>query len=332
MREAGRSPSKKSHGTRREAKPDPPKVFLSHASEDKEFALDFASRLRARGIDVWLDRWEILPGDSFVDKIFDEGLARAKAVIVIISRHSVTKPWVREELNVAVVRKINKVSKLIPVVIDASQVPNVLQATLWERIDDLKNYAPSLDRIVLSIFGESDKPPVGREPAFARKETLPIGDLTRVDSLVLQAACEICLEEGHSLWLLGGDLCPRAEKLGISEEAARESIKILENRGYLEQVDFDGIQITSLGFEEYLKVHWPDYESLLKKFASDVVNRRMWDSDTIGKSLKVPYVLLDHIFDVFKERKWIIAERYGTGKWEIAEGSIAPEMKRWLES
>src|SRR5712691_12860113 len=80
MRKASKSASKKSHGTRREAKPAPPKVFLSHASEDKEFVLDFASRLRRRGVDVWLDRWEILPGDSFVDKIFDEGLAQAKAV------------------------------------------------------------------------------------------------------------------------------------------------------------------------------------------------------------------------------------------------------------
>jgi hypothetical protein len=330
MRKAGQTPSKKSHGARREAKPNPPKVFLSHASEDKEFVLDFASRLRQRGIDVWLDRWEILPGDSFVDKIFDEGIAQAKAVIVIISRHSATKPWVREELNVAVVRKINKVSKLIPVVIDDCRVPNVLQATLWERIDDLKNYEPNLDRIVLSIFGESDKPPVGREPPFVRKEILAIGGLTRADSLILQTACEICLEEGTDLQLFTDDLLSRSRKLGISEEAASESIKILKNRGYL-KVEGD-IFITSSGFEEYLKVHWPDYENLLKKFASNVINKGMWDSAAIGKSLKVPAVLLDHIFEVFEERKWIIAERYGDGRWEIAEGEISPEMKRWLES
>jgi len=87
-----------------------------------------------------------------------------------------------------------------------------------------------------------------------------------------------------------------------------------------------------LGFDEYLKVHWPDYQDLLKKVASDIVNKGMLDSDTIGKSLKVPYVLLDHILSVFDERKWIAAQRYGTGKWEIAEGPISPEMKRWLES
>ncbi|MCQ9427586.1 toll/interleukin-1 receptor domain-containing protein, partial [Pseudomonas sp. LJDD11] len=52
-----------------------PKVFVSHASEDKDrFVLDFAKQLRANGIDAWLDKWEMLPGDSLVTKIFDEGI------------------------------------------------------------------------------------------------------------------------------------------------------------------------------------------------------------------------------------------------------------------
>ena len=51
-----------------------PKVFLSHASEDKlRFVDEFASRLMKNGVDAWLDKWEMLPGDSLVDKIFEEG-------------------------------------------------------------------------------------------------------------------------------------------------------------------------------------------------------------------------------------------------------------------
>jgi hypothetical protein len=100
------------------------RVFISHASEDKErLVLKFADALRAKGIDAWLDKWEILPGDSLVDKIFEEGIKDAHAVIVVISSHSVNKPWVREELNAAVVKRINGLSKLIPVVIDDCQVP-----------------------------------------------------------------------------------------------------------------------------------------------------------------------------------------------------------------
>jgi hypothetical protein len=312
---------------------DPPKVFLSHASEDKTFVLDFASRLRKRGVDVWLDRWEILPGDSFVERIFEEGIARAKAIIVVLSRHSTAKPWVREELDVAVVRKINAATRLIPVVIDDCEVPVCLQATLWEKIDDLKSYGPSLDRIVLSIFGGNDKPPLGREPGFAREAVLTIGDLTHVDSLILQAACDICLEEGYALRFSGAQLLSRSKKLGISEEATWESVAILAKHGYLSKDDLPGeIGITSSGFEEYLKAHWPAYDGLLRKFAASVINNGMLDGDAIGKALKIPYVVLDHIFDLFSERKWIVAQRYGNGRWEIAEGEVSPEMKRWLGS
>src|ERR1039458_2379573 len=96
-----------------------PKVFLSHASEDKErFVIPFATSLRQRGIEVWLDKWEILPGDSLVDKLFEEGLKEADAVLVVVSAASVSKPWVREELNTAIVNRITKQTKVIPVLLD----------------------------------------------------------------------------------------------------------------------------------------------------------------------------------------------------------------------
>ena len=47
-----------------------PKIFLSHASEDKDrFVVEFARRLRENGVDAWLDQWEMKPGDSLVDMI-----------------------------------------------------------------------------------------------------------------------------------------------------------------------------------------------------------------------------------------------------------------------
>ena len=312
--------------------PTPPKVFLSHASEDKDFVVGFASQLRKRGVDVWLDRWEILPGDSLVDKIFEEGIAKAKAIIVVLSRHSIDKPWVREELDAAVVRKINHVSRLIPVVIDDCKVPEALRATVWEKIDDLKNYKASLDRVVMAIFGETDKPPVGKGPAFAAKPTLTVGDLSRVDSLVLQAACEVPLEGAFTDVAVNlGQLHSRCKKLGISDEAAQDSVAALQGRGYAEK-EMGIVRITRLGFEQYLKVHWPSYDALLKQFASDVVNEGLLSSQDMRKSLKVPKLVVDHILDEFMARKWISSARYGSGEWDITEGSVSPEMKRWLDS
>lgn len=104
----------------------PPKVFVSHASEDKDrFVLEFAEKLRGKGVDAWLDKWEMLPGDSLVDKIFNEGLKEAQAVIIVLSKYSIEKPWVKEELNTSVVNKIDKETRLIPVVLDKCEVLKV---------------------------------------------------------------------------------------------------------------------------------------------------------------------------------------------------------------
>ena len=49
-------------------------VFLSYSSKDAAVVRPLAERLRADGLRVWFDEWEIKPGDSIPAKI-DQGLA-----------------------------------------------------------------------------------------------------------------------------------------------------------------------------------------------------------------------------------------------------------------
>jgi hypothetical protein len=180
-----------------------PSVFIIHASEDKErFVLDFAAKLRSKGgLDAWVDIWEINPGDSLVDKIFEEGIKNAQVVVVVLSKYSVDKRWVREELNASVVKKINENIKLIPIVIDIDdcQVPECLKSTVWEKIADIENYDSELERIVRSIYGQYEKPPIGKPPAYFQTIVDTIPNLTKIDSLVLKLSCEKAIENGHPL-------------------------------------------------------------------------------------------------------------------------------------
>jgi hypothetical protein len=66
------------------------------------------------GVAPRLDIWEISPGDSLVKKPFEEGLDTVGVVIMVISASSAAKPWVREELDAAVVRRITGSVRLIP--------------------------------------------------------------------------------------------------------------------------------------------------------------------------------------------------------------------------
>jgi hypothetical protein len=55
-------------------------VFLSHSSKDKVVVRAVAERLRADGLRVWFDEWELKPGDILPKKI-DEGLENSRVLV-----------------------------------------------------------------------------------------------------------------------------------------------------------------------------------------------------------------------------------------------------------
>ncbi|WP_218132035.1 toll/interleukin-1 receptor domain-containing protein [Undibacterium oligocarboniphilum] len=247
-----------------------PKVFVSHASEDKDrFVLRFSERLRQNGIDAWLDKWEMLPGDSLVDKIFEEGIKEARAIIIVLSKFSVEKPWVREELNAAFVKRINNGSKLIPIVIDDCEVPEALKSTLWESITDLSAYDSSFDRVVASIYGANDKPPIGHPPEYVQSFAQSIGELNNIDSLVLRLSCEevlntkdVFVDPEHIFFKDGKPIVP--------EEELIDSLEILDNSGYIDFLRLlsggvPSYQITTLGLTYTQKQLFPTITVRLKR-------------------------------------------------------------------
>jgi|SRR5215213_4649103 len=74
-------------------------VFISHASEDKEsIARPLAEELIKRGVKVWYDDFTLTIGDS-LRKSIDNGLAKSKFGIVILSRAFFSKKWPQTELD-----------------------------------------------------------------------------------------------------------------------------------------------------------------------------------------------------------------------------------------
>jgi TIR domain len=153
---------------------DRPAVFLSHAGEDNDrFARGLAERLRDAGIDVWFDEWEILPGDSLVDKVFEEGLKSADAMVIVLSSNSIDKPWVREEINAGFVKRVEGKCKLIPVLIDDVTVPEALASTVWQGIANTEDFDQELDRIVRAIHDDRSRPEPGERAGYAEITALP---------------------------------------------------------------------------------------------------------------------------------------------------------------
>ncbi len=90
-----------------------PDFFISHASEDKEqVARPLAIELKRRGFTVWFDEFELSVGDSLTEKIND-GLAKSRFGIVILSQSFFKKSWPKEELNGLMARSMSTSDKII---------------------------------------------------------------------------------------------------------------------------------------------------------------------------------------------------------------------------
>lgn len=73
-------------------------VFLSYRSDDAEFTLLLAAALRRRGVRLWMDRLNILPGADW-RKVLQEALHSAVATIPVITRGYVDSRYCQRELS-----------------------------------------------------------------------------------------------------------------------------------------------------------------------------------------------------------------------------------------
>lgn len=213
-----------------------PRVFISHASEDKErFVVPFAEALAAAGVDPWLDQWEIGPGDSLVARIFDEGITEADAFIIVLSLVSVSKPWVREEVEAAVVRRITSegAKRVIPIVLDEGvSVPASLQHLLWESVPQ-RGMEGLVKRIVNVLHGQTEKPPVGSAPRYA--STSLRWTSHAADETVLRLIVDkFRAHDGPGWQLWSDDVQAAALELGLSAEEFSESMHALTEQGMVQ--------------------------------------------------------------------------------------------------
>jgi TIR domain len=113
-------------------------VFISHASEDKDDVVrPLSELLRAKGFDVWYDEFQLRVGDSLRRSI-DQGLAKSRFGIVVLSPAFFAKNWPQYELDGLVQREMQGSKVILPI---------------WHKVTktEVINYSPSLaDKLALN--------------------------------------------------------------------------------------------------------------------------------------------------------------------------------------
>ncbi len=75
-------------------------IFISYSRKDSEQALVLAERLRASGMEVWIDQRGIEAATSWSGEIAD-AIRATKAFVLLLSASSTESPNVKKELGVA---------------------------------------------------------------------------------------------------------------------------------------------------------------------------------------------------------------------------------------
>jgi hypothetical protein len=132
-----------------------PKVFLSHAWENKPFIERLAVDLRRCSIEPWLDTEEIRDGRSWLKMIFEDGIPTCDAVIVYFTEDSLRSKMVERELDATVVHQLSEQGVTLLPYISRADLRDQLRSdiqTLQCREWNDGNYEGILPTVVAEIW------------------------------------------------------------------------------------------------------------------------------------------------------------------------------------
>jgi hypothetical protein len=115
------------------------KIYISHATEDREAAERLARELGEAGHEAGLPESDVLPGDNWAEAV-GRALADSEAMVVLLTPEALRSRWVRSEITYALGNERFE-GRLFPVAISSAErlpeeeVPWILRSFRWLSID-----------------------------------------------------------------------------------------------------------------------------------------------------------------------------------------------------
>jgi TIR domain/FCD domain len=131
-------------------------VFLSHNTKDKPAVRELAQALRARGLNVWLDEWELVPGQPW-QKPIEEIIKTTRSSAVLVGKDGFG-PWQDAEMQACLSEFMKRKLPVIPVLLPGApdippRLPIFLEEFAW--VDLRKGLTKEgLDRVQWGVTGE----------------------------------------------------------------------------------------------------------------------------------------------------------------------------------
>jgi hypothetical protein len=180
-------------------------VFLSYSRTDSKAVTQIAETLKQSGLKVWLDDWELPPGQPWMDGL-EEGIKKSQATAIFIGPKGLGK-WETPEMRISIDKQVKMKCPVIPVILPDCppdielQLSEILKSYTW--VDFRRKSLDDVQVIKKLRWGITGQKPTDDAPAAQpRQEQQPI----RVDkSEVENAAADLAqfLRTGNVTFYLG---------------------------------------------------------------------------------------------------------------------------------
>jgi len=133
---------------------DAPWVFFSYAQVDRDIVDSVAKELPRYGVRVWVDRQDLVAGQSLLEGI-RSGLTKANGLVFFASKASLRSQWTRHELDHFMAERVTSGGgpPIIPVLLEDVELPGVLRDVLYldMRRGDASDVAIRIAAAVLGV-------------------------------------------------------------------------------------------------------------------------------------------------------------------------------------
>jgi hypothetical protein len=147
-------------------------VFLSHDSDDMPWVRTLYTALETLGVSVWFDERELPGAGNWVLGISEDGLSRCRFLVLIVTRRSLERPWVKGEWT-SFMAKYGPVDRVIPVFLEEVSLPTVLAAA--QGIKVAGRTVAEVAALIARRVGRAKEPPGGGPAATSASAAAGLG-------------------------------------------------------------------------------------------------------------------------------------------------------------
>jgi TIR domain len=135
--------------------------FISYTAADQAWAEWIADTLERGGRRTVLQAWDFRPGENFLRRM-DEALAAAERVLAVLSPAYLRSEYARDEWTAALVRGRGQADRLLPVRVEACELPPLLANRIYLDLAGLDE--PTAARRLLAAVDPGRARPAGKLP------------------------------------------------------------------------------------------------------------------------------------------------------------------------